>query len=315
MPLFYCAQRRECLTSRDMRTLKSISRLHEYICTCFLIALATIPVSGLAAAKAPILAFPILGDCEPKPLAEFPHTLAAVKQVNAMAEAHHFEFVASIGDIPHKGTEIQYEAATAVLTQLNLPFYTIMGNEEHGSTVERYLDYLTKWNAGKTDLIKTKYVLEYDEVALIFASADLGRDFDDAGVLWIVEQLKRLKDKPSILLCHAAQAGAYPENAEKGVKHPGFAEVLAQENLAAIISGDLHMDMDRTNHSKKIGRIHYLHIPALERTKLPDESKHTPMFRVVRISPNRQVVVDTYEVGKPEPLERHAYSFTLPKMD
>jgi hypothetical protein len=278
-----------------------------------LIGVASLSLQGQER-EGPILAFALLGDNEPKPLAEFPHTLAAVKQVNAMAESHHFEFVASVGDIPHKGTKIQYEAATEVLTQLTLPLYTIMGNEEHGSTVERYLEYLAKWNAGKTDLIKTKYVLEYDELALIFASADIGRDFDDAGILWIVTQLKNLQDKPVLLIAHAAQAGAYPENADKGVKHPGFAEVLAQKNLAAIISGDLHMDMDRVHHSKQIGRIHYLHIPALERTKIPDESNHTPMFRTVSISADHLVSVDTYEVGRAEPLERHAYRFYLPEI-
>jgi hypothetical protein len=284
--------------------------------TAFLIllGLSFLPLNGQID-EAPILAFAILGDAEPKPLAEFPHTAGAVEQVNAMAERHHFSFVAGIGDIPHKGTEIQYEAATEVLTRLTLPFYTIMGNEEHGSTVERYLEYLAKWNAGKTDLIKTKYVLEYDECALIFASADIGRDFDDAGVLWILEQLKSLKGKPAFLFAHAAQAGVYPENADKGVKHPGFAEVLAQENLVAIISGDLHMDMDRVDHSKKMGDIHYLHIPALERTKLPDESKHTPMFRTLTIEADRTVRVDTYEVGVANPLERHAYSFQLPAVD
>jgi len=278
------------------------------------IGLTLLPLSGQAGDK-PLLAFAILGDGEPKPLAEFPHTQAAVEQVNAMAESHHLDFVASIGDIPHKGTVIQYEAATRVLTQLTLPFYTIMGNEEHGSTVERYLEYLAKWNAGKTDLIKTKYVLEYDELALVFASADIGRDFDDAGVLWIVEQLKRLKDKPVFLFAHAAQAGAYPENPDKGVQHPGFAEVLAQKNLVAIISGDLHMDMDRVNHSKQVDDTHYLHIPALERTKIPDESNHTPMFRTVTVAADRSVRVDTYQVGVSAPLERHAYRFQLPTME
>lgn len=265
--------------------------------------------------KDPILAFAIIGDGEPKPVAEFPHTREAVDQINAMAEEHHFSFVAGIGDIPHKGTTIQYEAATEVFTRLTLPFFTIMGNEEHGSTVERYLDYLAKWNAGKTDLIKTKYVLEYEELALIFASADIGRDFDDAGVLWIVEQLKQLEDKPVFLFAHAAQAGAFPENPDKGVKHPGFAEVLTQENLVAMITGDLHMDMDRVNHSKQIGRTHYLHIPALERTKIPDESKHTPMFRTITVEADRTVRVDTYEVGVEEPLERHAYGFELPELE
>ena len=84
----------------------------------------------------------ILGDAEPKPLAEFPNMAAAVEQVNALAQTMPIDFAIGIGDIAHKGTEIQYEAATAVLQKLTVPFYPIMGNEEHGSTVERYLHYV-----------------------------------------------------------------------------------------------------------------------------------------------------------------------------
>lgn len=262
----------------------------------------------------PTLTFALLGDGEPKPLAEFPHTQAAVDQVNAMAASHHFDFVAGIGDIPHKGTKIQYEAATAVLTQLTLPFYTIMGNEEHGASVDRYLEYFAQWNAGKTDILDTKYVLEFDQVALIFASADHGRDFNDSGIAWILDRMEELSDKPVFLFVHGAQAGVYPERADKGITHPGFAKVVAQENLTAVISGDLHMDMDRVNHSKKIGHVHYLHIPALERTKIPDETNHTAMFRVFTIDSDRSVLVDTYEVGVDQPLDRHAYRFKLPTL-
>jgi 3',5'-cyclic-AMP phosphodiesterase len=78
-----------------------------------------------------------------------------------------------------------------------------------------------------------------------------------------------------------------------------------------VISGDLHMDMDRVNHSKKLGNVHYLHIPALERTKIPDETNHTPMFRVMTISKNGHVTIDTYAVGDAAPRKEHAYSFML----
>lgn len=262
----------------------------------------------------PILAFAVLGDGEPKPLAEFPGMSAAVDQVNTLSPGLKLDFVAGVGDIPHKGTLIQYRAATKVLKKLSLPFYTIMGNEEHGASVDRYLEYFAQWNQGKTDLLDTKYVLEFDKVALVFASADHGRDFNDSGIAWILDRMEDLRDKPVLLFVHAAQVGVYPERADKGITHPGFAEVMARENLAAVISGDLHMDMDRVKHSKQIGQVHYLHIPALERTKIPDETKHTPMFRVFTVHADRTVSVDTYEVGVEEPLERHAYRFSLPTL-
>ena len=258
-----------------------------------------------------VLRFAVFGDAEPKPEPEFPNLAAAVNNVNELAETLALDFVVGVGDIAHKGTVIQYENATKVLEQLDLPFYPIMGNEEHGDTVERYLDYANRWGREKPEIKEPSYVLKRDPVALVFASPDFGRDFNDQGIAWMLSQIRQLHPKPVLLIVHGAQAGAYPENPDKGVKHKGFSDVIAQPNLVAIISGDLHMDMDRVEHSKKIGAVHYLHIPALERTKIPDESRHTPMFRVLTLLANSRVLVDTYEVDVAEPLARHAYRFTL----
>lgn len=256
-----------------------------------------------------LLRVAFLGDAEPKPLAEFPNMAATVEQINTLALTHHIDFVIGVGDIAHKGTEIQYEAATRVLQKLSLPFYPIMGNEEHGSTVERYLHYAQQWNS---EIDSIKYVLEYDQIAFVFASPDHGRDFDDSGARWILEQLQRLSPKPVVLVVHGAQQGVYPENHEKGISNRLFTEeVISQPNLAVVISGDLHMDMNRVTHSKKIDHVHYLHIPALERTKIPNETHHTPMFRAMTIAKNGKVDIDTWVVGDVIPREEHAYSFTI----
>lgn len=256
-----------------------------------------------------LLRLAILGDAEPKPLAEFPNMDAAVDLINRLAQTKPIDFVVGIGDIAHKGTVIQYEAATEVLQKLTLPFYPIMGNEEHGSTVERYLSYAKKWNS---PIDSARYVLEYDQIAFVFASPDHGRDFDDSGATWVLEQIQSLAPKPVFLVVHAAQKGVYPENRRKGVHNRLFRKkVISQANLAAVISGDLHMDMDRVVHSKKIDHVHYLHIPALERTKIPDETNHTPMLRLMTIDKSGKVTVDTYGLGDTVPLERHSYSFRL----
>lgn len=256
-----------------------------------------------------ILRIAIIGDAEPKPLAEFPNMAAAIEQINTLAQTLPIDFVIGVGDIAHKGTEIQYEAATKVLQKLTIPFYPIMGNEEHGSTVERYLHYARQWNSR---IDSTRYVLEYDEIAFVFASPDFSRDFEDSGALWILEQLHRFAPKPVVLVVHGAQQGVYPENAEKGISNQIFKDqVISQPNLAVVISGDLHMDMDRVDHSKQIDHVHYLHISALERTKIPDETNHTPMFRVMTIGKDGEVTIDTYAVGETNPRKEHAFSFTL----
>lgn len=259
-----------------------------------------------------VLRFAVLGDAEPKPEPQFPHLAAAVDDVNALATKTRLDFVVGVGDIAHKGTLVQYENSTPVLQKLSKPFYPIMGNEEHGSTESRFLQFANLWNKGKGEITSTKYVLEFDSVALIFASPDHGRDFNDQGITWLHDQVKRLQPKPVFLVVHGAQQGVYPENAEKGIAHSGFTAVVAEPNVAAVISGDLHMDMDRVDHSKKIGHVHYLHIPALERTKIPDETNHTAMYRVFSLSAAGEVSVDTYQVGIAKPLARHAYRFSLP---
>jgi len=258
-----------------------------------------------------VMRFAVLGDAEPKPKAEFPNMAAAVEQVNRLAETERMDFVVGVGDIAHKGTVVQYENATKALRQLALPFYPIMGNEEHGSSVERYLEYANRWGEAKPEIEEPSYVKEHDSVALVFASPDFGRDFEDQGIDWTIGQIERLQPKPVLLIVHGAQAGVYPENPDKGIKHERFSEVLEQPNLVAIISGDLHMDMERVDHSKEIDAVHYLHIPPLERTKIPDESRHIPMFRVFTLHADGLMKVQTYQVDVSEPLSRHDYEFYI----
>lgn len=256
-----------------------------------------------------LLRVAILGDAEPKPLAEFPNMAAVVQQVNTLAQRYPIDFVIGVGDIAHKGTEIQYEAATLVLQKLNAPFYPIMGNEEYESTIERYLHYAQKWN---NKVVSIRYVLNHDKLAFVFASPDHSREFNDSGALWILEQLQRLAPKPVILVVHAPPKGIFSENLEKGISNQLFREkVISQPNLAVVISGDLHMDMDRVKHSEKLEHVHYLHIPGLERTKIPDETSHTPMFRMMTIAKDGEVTIDTYAVDETVPREEHAYSFRL----
>lgn len=275
-------------------------------------ALAATP--AVSANPAVSLRFAVLGDAEPKPEPKFPNLEGAVRQVNQLHASQPLDLVVGVGDIAHKGTLIQYQQATPVLQQLIPPFYPIMGNEEHGSSVARFLEFANLWNQGKVTFDAPRYVLEFEKVALIFASPDHGRDFNDEGIAWLQGEVTRLATKPVMLIVHGAQQGVYPENAEKGISHPGFLQVVAQANVAAVISGDLHMDMDRTSHSKQLGQVHYLHIPGLERTKIPDDSQHTPMFRVFTLRSDGQVQVDTYQVGEPTPLARHDYRFTLPSL-
>ena len=87
---------------------------------------------------------------------------AALESINAIAAEAGIEFVASIGDIAGDGTVDQYEAATAVLSQLTVPHYAIMGNEEPDTSPA------------------ASYMVERHGIAFVFATPDRnGRDFTD----------------------------------------------------------------------------------------------------------------------------------------
>lgn len=268
------------------------------------------PTGGEAVAASDIaVRFAVLGDAEPKPCALFPGVEAVVGDMNALAQAGRIDFVLGVGDLAHKGTEIQYENVTPALQSLTAPFYPIMGNEEHGDTVERYLEFAAQWNPEVTEV---SYTLERGPVTFVMASPDFSRQFNDEGIDWMLEQVRAAAPRPVFLVVHSAQMGVYSAEPDKGVENPRFLEIVAEPNLAAVISGDLHMDMNRVEHSLEIDGVHYLHIPAVERTKIPDETTHTPMFRVFTITNDGEVLVDTYETGVSGPLARHAYSFSLP---
>jgi len=280
-------------------------------CTAILLFVSSTPVYADTTAPA-TLSFAVLGDAEPKPKAEFPHMAKAVADINQLTPALNLQFVLGVGDIAHKGTLLQYEQATPVLQALTLPFYPIMGNEEYGSTVERFLQFANLWNADKTRIDAIRYTLEFPQVAIVLASPDFSRDFNDDGIAWLTNEVRRLAPKPVMLVVHGAQQGVYKENAEKGISHPGFVtDVVSQPNVRAVISGDLHMDMPRVNHSLTLNGVHYLHIPALERTKIPDESQHTAMYRVFHVHQDGRVEVETYQTGTLTPIARYHYQFTL----
>lgn len=244
------------------------------------------------------LRFALIGDAEPKPHAKFPGMAKAVDHINRLAEVQGIDFVAGIGDIPHRGTRVQYDAATAVLAELEKPFYPIMGNEEFGSTERRFLRYANRWGAEQPTIDAARYVVEHDTVALVFATPDRdGRDFTDDGLKWVEAQIEALAPKPVLLFVHGAPVGVFPAGGDKGIQNRRIESVLARDNLAAVFSGDLHMDIERIAPVRQVDGVTHIHVPALERTKLPDKRRHTPYFHVVTVLTDDRVRVETFHAG------------------
>ncbi len=259
----------------------------------------------------PVIRFALIGDAEPKPKAEFPHLAQLVAQLNRLKQLQQLDFVVGVGDIAHKGTEVQYQAATTILATLELPFYPIMGNEEHESSVDRYLQYANQWGNQKNTIKQPSYRISQPTFDLLLVSPDFGRDLNEHGIRWLQSQLAESSNKPIFLISHAAPKQLFQEGGNKGVSNPAFIEILKNQRIKAVFSGDLHMDMARVNHSKQVGHVHYLHIPGIERTKVPDPTHHVAIFRIVNVHADGKVVVDSYEVGTSTSIAKFAYQFQL----
>lgn len=258
----------------------------------------------------PVLTFAVIGDAEPKPLAEFPGLAATVNTLNNLSETRNIEFVFGVGDLAHKATDIQYENLTVVLKELEFPFYPIMGNEEFHAPAEKFLRYAQHWGNADKPIESTRYVIEHPVANFILSSSMLdGREFTDEEVSWISQQLENASDRPNFVFVHGAQVGIFPEGEEKGTANPKFAQLKNHTSLAAIFSGDLHMDVHRVNSIVDYEGITHVHIPGLERTKRPDESFHHPYFRLVSLYADGLAVIETLDAHTGQTLPRESHRF------
>ncbi len=279
-------------------------------CMMMLMALVIKPGDAHPATAQPVLTFAVIGDAEPKPNAEFPGLSAAVNTLNALAGPRNIEMVFGVGDLPHKATDIQYRNLTAVLQKLELPFYPIMGNEEFNDTPEKFFEYAQHWGNLQAPVDSIRYVTQRPVATFISASPDLdGREFTDDGVAWIETQLNQAPEQPKFLFVHGAQVGVFPEGGDKGTANPSFQALSEHETLAVIFSGDLHMDLHRVNGIVEHQGVEHVHVPALERTKLPDETFHHPYFRLVTLYDTRLGVIETIDAQTGQTLPKFTHRF------
>ena len=54
-----------------------------------------------------------------------------------------------------------------------------------------------------------------------------------------------------------------------------------------------------------------MHIPALVRTKVPDETIHKPIIRIMTIDKNGKDEVESFKLGDFKSEEKYKYSFEL----
>lgn len=239
------------------------------------------------------LRFAVLGDVEPKPDPEYTWLPRAVEVINDEHAHTGLAFVAGVGDVAHNGTPEQYAAATACLSDLDLPFYAIMGNEELNEPISPFLSFARAVNADANVVPDIQYVKPYGGYRFVFASPLIrGRGFTTAQLNWIEAQVRH-STEPVIGIVHAAPQGVLPDG--RHMPDRRFDRVAALPALQLVFSGHSHLDVERcqTMDTDEWGTRH-VHIPGIERTKVGDG--HTPRFAFVEIDETGTVDIRYYNL-------------------
>jgi len=247
--------------------------------------------------------FAILGDVEPKPDPLFALFKNAIDRINAIHAQTPLEFVAGIGDIPHNGTLVQYDNASAILASLQPPLFAIMGNEEMAGGVERFQQYAAQWRNTTPDNIDLRYTKECGQYTCIFLTASVnGVQFSDDDLDWLKKQAGLYSH--ILLFTHAPAKDVFPINQSRAVQSERFAEILKTPSIRLHFSGHTHIDPDfAATHVIDQHGTHHVHIPGIERTKVGE--KHTPRFRLVDLQPDGSIDIQTFNLETQQFEEAH----------
>jgi len=239
--------------------------------------------------------FAVFGDMEPSPEPEFIGTQLAADAVGQVAAvAAIADVVVGVGDIAHRGTDLQYANVAPILQALPVPFVAIPGNEEAGD-FERFLSEAASWNDDPSTIPELHYVVPGACFTLLFATATVdGRELADGDVDWILQRLDEVTPRRAILVTHGSLAGVFGVGGVKGIENPRFREeVLTHPALALTVSGDLHLDVATYPGIATTDAVVHLHAPGLERTKHGD---HAPRMRTVTTSCDGEIHIRTYDL-------------------
>lgn len=239
--------------------------------------------------------FAVFGDMEPSPEPEFigaQLATDAVAQVAAIAAIA--DVVVSVGDIAHRGADVQYANVAPILQALPVPFLAIPGNEEAGD-FDRFLKEASTWNEDPATIPDLHYVVPGTCFTLVFATATVdGRELADADVNWLLERLDEVALRRAILVTHGSRASVFEVGGVKGIENPRFRdEVLTHPALALTVSGDLHLDVASYPGIAATDGVVHLHAPGLERTKHGD---HVPRMRTVSTACDGTIDIRTYDL-------------------
>lgn len=251
--------------------------------------------------------FAVLGDVEPKPDPVFPHFQKTIDAINKLHAVTPLDFVASIGDITHRGTVAQYDEATRLIRRLEAPLLGIMGNEEVRGGRERFLDYAARWNNPGLHFTK-----EFGPYACVFATASVnGVRFNDEDLGWLAAEMGPRSGQRIALFTHAPAPGAFPVENGRAIPNERFVDILRSPGLRLHFSGHTHMDPDAVpTHVCDERGVHHIHAPGIERTKIGNA--HVPRFRVVLMEADGTVDIQTFNLHRECFEDKHRIRFLLP---
>jgi len=255
------------------------------------------------------LSVAVIGDAEPKPQPVFENLTMAVDAINDLHEVMGLTCVVGVGDIAHQGSDAQYIEATKVLSELEIPFYTIIGNEEWADA-RKFQHYAYLWSKHDKD-VGSRYVKNWAGYLFIFLSGERdGSDLSDHDIEWAAGILKIHGGQGAVLITHAPAPGVFAYGLNREIANERFQELYQYTNLKVVLSGHLHMDLDTEPGvvKDKNGVVH-IHVPGIERTKVGDG--HRPRFRVLSLLGNGLLKVETYDLTEGRFDPTHSWTLTL----
>lgn len=253
--------------------------------------------------------FAVLGDAEPKPHPEFPNLAAAIDAINRLHSSQPFDFVAGIGDLPHRGTPAQYEALDELLPALTPRLHAIVGNEEMDGTIMDFFRHASTWNENPNEIPSLQFERTYGGYRFVFAGAGAdGKGFTTAERTWLLDRVEDIQDGPVILFTHVAARDVFPDSrAELGVQ---FDTILQHPNLTLTFSGHSHMNPDETEcFGWDEHDTYHVHVPGLERTKVG--SRHVPRLPVVELTADGEADIRLFNLDQSAFEPKHARTIEL----
>lgn len=320
-------------------------RLFSVLLTCFLILGFLSFEEGISQAQKDYQHIVLLGDPH-LPGRNLSLKQKTVENINQWADV---DFIVPLGDIvDDTGTAKEYELAKKFLSQLNKPFYPIVGNHDYlyedrgpGERYRKASEYVRKKKLERFketfSLPEVYYSIEKRPYFLIFLSTDYltsdhRAEISKEQLEWLKSQLSSYRSMPTIIFFHAPLKGTLTGRNEDAHNPSDMAQpieeigqlILDNPQIFLWVSGHTHIAPTNSNFNHAVNlyenRVLNIHTPDMNgdsylkgtdvKTKFHKDLWTNSLFLF-----HNKVIVKTYDHKNGIWIEPLTREIKLPKLD